>query len=317
MGKRYDTVGIWPLDEAAARYSEAMGGISLAPLLHLGFAQHRLKTVIWQGQPYTSTHWITEFVQAALHEQEGVNPASGPTSAPPHASQDEDEAAGDEDILTLGDFHEEALDINDAPLRLDDDPLSETDSASDADTSDSAGQDDDARPGGVVGDFSYTIQEGRATGSADHTFAMVAWLKGDHPGLSWLVERWRVDGVGSADIAQEAGVSESTITRYFQTAQDIYAQELHRVRKHAWGETKEQPAALSSVPITRRAQNNEGTRAHILAAIDALTHDLQRAPTFGELLAQLGWTSRRKLQNHLKALLDDGRVVNRRGWTRA
>jgi len=214
------------------------------------------------------------------------------------------------------DFYEPVLDHNDEPLSIDADPLAEADAANSTNASENTDQDEDARPGGVIADFSYTIEEGHATGSASDTAPMLAWLKPEHPGLYWLVRRWRVDGAGTADIAEEAGVSEATINRYFQIAQDIYSHELHVYRKHTWGEGAGLSITADATPIARRTQRNQDTRAQILQAIDDLTQARGRAPLFNELLMQLGWTSRHKLQDHLKALREEGRVVNCKGWAR-
>jgi hypothetical protein len=299
----YDTVGLFELDEAAARYAEYMGRPEQAgavrEVLHAEIAseEQRLRSVLVAGTPRTSLMWVCAFFAAA--------DAADSSAADSSTAGSIDD---DEDAITERDREPGLFDI-DTPYGIDkDDALTQggldsenwatlnDDTAEDWVTLGDKGGSLDAVPlSGVLGEFSFSIvgssvKSDIPAGAAEDQF--LAWLWEHHPGLGWLMERLLLDECTPNEIAFEAGVAEYTIARYRTKARQLY-EEAHAVHP-------------DQKRLDGRHARSEASRAEILHVIRSLTWAHGEPPTQREILKASKKKSKSHIGGLLKTLIDEG-----------
>jgi hypothetical protein len=301
----YDTVGLFELDEAAARYAEYMGRPEQAgavrEVLHAEIAseEQHLRSVLVAGTPRTSLMWVCAFFAA--------------TDAADSSAADSSTAGSiddDEDAITVRDREPGLFDI-DTPYGIDkDDALTQggldsenwatlnDDTAEDWVTLGDEGGSLDAVPlSGVLGEFSFSIvgssvKSDIPAGAAEDQF--LAWLWEHHPGLGWLMERLLLDECTPNEIAFEAGVAEYTISRYRTKARQLY-------------EAAHRDAPPGPARVDGRHARSDATQREILTAISRWTAAWGRGPSYRELQKYLG-KSMEVIQRNVRALMQQGRV---------
>jgi hypothetical protein len=328
----YDTVGLLNIDDAAACYAALCGspeqGDVLKPLLWEGVSrtQNRLRTVQVHGVPLTSLRWVADFVDAALQETRGNSLAATLHDAGLHP----DESADDED--EEGDGHA-GDDVDDEPhlfeisaahaLADDHDLECSGEAVVDSEQWGQLSADDDGMVvGGVIGEYSYVVSgpPPKCTGAdlpAGATIVQfLAWLEEHHPGLYWLMEGVLLYDYTPDTLAWEAGVSESTISRYRARARKLY-----EAANVTW--MNRGPLASSAGTSAPRQSGDgrhargEASRAQIVEVIRFLTWTLEKPPTQREIMAHVGKCSKHHVERHLKILVQQGTVrlhANGRGY---
>jgi hypothetical protein len=321
----YDTVGLIDIDDAAACYAAWCGcpeqGDVLKPLLHEGVSRvkNRLRTVQVDAVTMTSLRWVLEFICAARWDARGKTWPSSPDV--PDADPDSVESGDDEhDVHDVDD--EPGLYDSFTPYALDDDDSADAEVMVD---SEHWMRDDDGAKvivGGSIGEFSYCItdQPPKSAGADIPAGASIGqflpWLEKHHPGLCWLMEGLLINDSTPAELAWEAGVSESTISRYRATARKLYEAANGTWMDHC-SLASSTGASVPRYSRDGRHARGEASRAQIVDVIRFLTWALQKPPAQREILAHVGKSSKHHVERHLKMLIQQGIVrlhANGRGY---